>query len=327
MGFIFFLVSCKKEKGKDPYTPIPQVNEKILVLCEGNFQWGNAEFDLFDEDSLKLFSSVFAAANQGNALGDVLQSALHCDSLLWLVVNNSGKLVGVDAGTFEIKREIKGLKSPRYMLYLGDGIALVTDLFANKLSKVDLRNKKIISSVSCKGWTENLIFSGNEIAVASGDGKLYWLDKNANSITDSTTVRTGCRWLRVDKNKNIWALASDSGKSVLYQLSPAHQILQSFTIPFSTMKLDMNPNGDSLYFLGKGLYTMNIHATEIPASPVFSESGFEYYGLGVNPKTGSVYISNAKDYVSKGEFVVWRNGAVKSRMNCGINPGEFYFYH
>jgi hypothetical protein len=325
---ILFLASCGKEKKEDEPPKLPEFNSsRVLVLCEGNFQWGNADFDLYLEDSMKVYSEVYKRQNQGSSLGDVLQSGGVIDSMLWLVVNNSGKLIGLEASGFGSRREINGLKSPRYMLPVGGGEAWVTDLYSNQIARVDLVNQNVKSYLPCWGWTENLCMVGSEIAAASSLGRVHWFDKNGTASKDSTMLRTGSRWLQKDKRSDLWVLASDSGKTVLYKIpSGSHQIAQQFNISGGSMKLAMNKAGDSLFFLNDGVFAMSIDDVAVPTSPVFHETGFSYYGLGVNPNSGQIYVANARDYVSKGEVVVLRsNGAVVNRFATGINPGEFVF--
>jgi streptogramin lyase len=259
----------------------------------------------------------------------VLQSGVVSDSLLWLVLNNSGKIVAVDPSTFVFKKEIKGLKSPRFLLSTGNGEAWVTDLYENHISILDLRNAKIKSQVPCPAWTENLLISGSEIAVSSSVGKLYWFDKSTGQLKDSTGLRTGSKWLQQDKNGDIWALASDSGKSVLYRInSTNHSVEKALSFTGAAMKLAMNPGKDSLYFLADGVFAMPVNASLIPTVPIFSESTFTYYGIAVNPKNGNVYVGNARDYVSKGEVVVLKSsGGLIHRFACGINPGDFVFQY
>ncbi|MCC7297357.1 MAG: hypothetical protein IT244_03410 [Bacteroidia bacterium] len=324
---LVYLASCKPEK-KACCDSIPTTNAtKALVLCEGNFQWGNADFDVFIPDSNKLYPGVYKAQNNG-ALGDVLQSGYVGDNGVWLVMNNSGKLVCIDRNTFKFKSEIKGLKSPRYVVIDGE-TAVVSELYDNRIHIVNLKTNAQ-SHIQVNGWTEQLCLTAKGIAVASKRGAVYWLNSNKTAIEDSTLVRSGAGWMATDKNGKLWLLASDSGKSMLYKINVETRRIEN-QMPVGSggysQKIAMSLHKDSVFFLGNGVFGMPISALEAPTVPLFVEKGANYYGLAVDPFSGNLYVSDAKDYVSKGEVIVLHgNGAVVHRFNTGINPGEFLFY-
>ena len=81
-----------------------------------------------------------------------------------------------------------------------------------------------------------------------------------------------------------------------------------------------------LYFLDNGVYRMPITATALPASPFIPSIGRNFYGLGVDPNEGSIYVADAVDYVQRG--VVYRygsDGAERANFLAGIVPGGFCF--
>lgn len=317
--------SCRRvEKCCDPYDIVP--GSRVMVLCEGNFQWGNADFDLYIPDSQKLYSSVFKTQN-GQPLGDVLQSAVYHDGKVWLVLNNSGKLTPVDISGKGGLKEITGLKSPRYVLPVKGDIAWVTDLYDNRIAVVDLKSATVTGYISCNGWTEQLLRAGQEIAVANFNGKVFFYSEEG-VLKDSVLLRSGARWLETDKEGKFWALASDSGKSILYRINPGlRQVEKSYQVKSGfSQQLAMNKGKDTILFIAGGLYAMDIHADVVPSVPLFSEAGAAYYGLAVDPESNLVYLSDAEDYVSKGEVVVLRtSGAIVHRFRSGINPCGFLF--
>ena len=71
---------------------------------------------------------------------------------------------------------------------------------------------------------------------------------------------------------------------------------------------------------------MSIVATTIPTNPFIAQSGVNFYGLGIDPATNEIYVSDAIDYVQKG--VIYRyqsNGTLINTFRAGITPGDFYF--
>ena len=108
------LIGCRPEI-IEPRNDKPSAADKVIVLCEGNFTWGNASFDLYEPSTDKVFDDIFKTEN-GMALGDVLQSGVVVDGRLMLVLNNSSKIIITDTGKFKFNYQITGLQSPRYIL-------------------------------------------------------------------------------------------------------------------------------------------------------------------------------------------------------------------
>ncbi|MFM1792198.1 MAG: hypothetical protein RLZZ252_552, partial [Bacteroidota bacterium] len=122
--FVFALLGLLALSACEPQPPIdntPVANSahKVLVLCEGNFMWGNARLDAIDMDTLQLQTDVYKKIND-KPLGDVLQSALYWNNSVYLVVNNSGKVVKLISHTLKQTAVNANLGSPRYLLAVGD---------------------------------------------------------------------------------------------------------------------------------------------------------------------------------------------------------------
>jgi len=88
----------------------------------------------------------------------------------------------------------------------------------------------------------------------------------------------------------------------------------------------MNATNDTLYWLNNGIYRMSITATVTPTAPFIAQSGVNYYGLGIDPSTNEIYVSDAIDYVQKGMIYRYQsNGTLIHTFRAGISPGDFYF--
>ena len=119
---------------------LPKGGERVAVLCEGNFMWANARLDLIQTDTgmSQLLSNVYEKANN-KPIGDVLQSGLVAGNNLFLSINNSGKVLGLDPYTFKQKKMNAKLKSPRCLMMVG-GDLWVSDLYANRISVLDTQD-------------------------------------------------------------------------------------------------------------------------------------------------------------------------------------------
>ena len=325
IGLSFILLSsCQKDT---PPATVPKTDgTKVLVLCEGNFQWGNADMDLYLPDSNSVYRSVYKAVN-GQHPGDVLQSGVIEGDYLKLVLNNSGAIVTVNKSDFKFNAKISNLGSPRYMAEFASQY-FVTDLYAGKVTRLDKNGNKL-GSLYTGAWTEEMAVSKGKLWVACRNGYLY-STSNGTAWQDSLYLKKGCSWIAEDKAGKLWLLATDSGKSSLFRVQSDVLKVEArfdFTATGFAQKLAISRNKDTVFCISGGLMAIPVEATTLPSTPVFEEKGANWYGLGVDPYSGIVYMANAKDYVSQGEVVMLRSdGVVIQRFACGINPGGFLFY-
>ena len=325
--FTVSLSACRKEKPLP--TTVDAGSNTVLVLNEGNYMWANASLDMYNMDSGILRSDVFKSINQ-KPLGDVLQSGSIINGNVWLVVNNSGKIVVLDSQTLKEKYSITGLGSPRYVVKAGSHI-WISDLYSGKIQVRDATGKQLIHKIDTRVWTEQMVVSGNHVWVACYDGWLRKYNAANFTISDSNYVGKGLRWIVKDKNSLIWALASynDSGYSRLQQWSEDGNRLKSFTMPLSgyASSLCMNPGKDSLYYLSNGLYSLDIDDVQLPLKPIFTKAGANFYNVACHPRKNVLFISDAADYVSKGRiFIVGPAGNEIRSFTSGIIPSGFVFY-
>jgi len=329
---VLLIASCKPDsKTKDFKIVIDTSQQKVVILCEGNFLWGNAGLDVYYPKSGLVVLDVYKKQNGGKPLGDVLQSGMLQNGLLWLVLNNSGKIVALDPQKFTWQKAISGLKSPRYMVE-ANGRFWITDIYDNHISIADTNGTTVSKKLSCKGWSEQLLAFNSRVYVANANGFVYVFDALKLTQTDSILVPKGSKWICKDKNNKIWVLSSDSGKSYLSAISPlSHKVEKQFLFAkgISASSLVLSKNGDSLFYLANGVFGMSISASALSVAPIYTPNLNEnIYGLSVNPFSGNLYLCNAKDYISKGSIIVVSSrGEVLQQLESGIIPSSCMFYY
>ncbi len=331
--FIAFCISsCKKEPDNHQQN---NVGKGVYIINEGNFQFGNAKVSYYNKNDDSVADDLFQAANN-RPLGDVLQSMFIFNGKAYLVVNNSQKIEVVNPLTFVSSAVISGLGSPRYFLPVSNSKAYITDFEnINAISVIDLNSNTVTGKIPCNGWTEELILSNGKVFVTNlRSDKIYVVNPNTDVLGDSITVSYACNSVKEDKNGKVWVLCSgDEQKNFsggLYRINPATlQVEQSFPFPNlsdSPWRLRMNPASDTLYFLNGGVYRMAISETTLPATAFIPQNNRNFYGIGIDPETGIVYVSDAIDYVQRG--MVYRynpDGTLLSSFQAGIIPGDFWF--
>ena len=307
---------------------IPGGGERVAVLCEGNFMWSNARMDLLQTDSGKsqLVANVYEKAN-AKPLGDVLQSGLVAGNNLFLSINNSGKVLGVDPVTFKQRKMNAKLMSPRCLMMVGSDL-WVSDLYAKKISVLDTLDLHLKRELMVPGWTEQMVRWGDEVAVACYTGKVLVYDFFTGGYKRSLNVDSGALYLAVDGSKRLWVVSSVGEKGgVAAFLASDSAPKARWTTPYPLGNIYASASGNDLYLsVQNNIWTFPATATTATEmKTLINPAVKQLYGFYFHPASRIFYIADAKDYVSNGEVIRWplQNPDQKSRFSTGVNPSGF----
>jgi hypothetical protein len=328
------LLACKTEPPEPPLPPPAPAVGQVFILNEGNFLSGNASVDRYDPTTKQLESGVFAAVNQ-RPLGDVLQSVVRREDRAYLVVNNSNRVEVIQADSLHSLGSIVGLGSPRYCLPVSAEKAYFSDLFAGAIAIVDLESQQVRGQIPLPGWTEQMILLGEWVFVANVERPfVYVINSGTDELVDSIAVGLGCSQLQLDATGNIWLGCGesllDSVPGRLFQIDPDGRAVKQ-VFPFPTGEkpgtLALNPTKDTLYYLNQGVYALPIASPFLPGEALIPANGSLFYGLGVDPERGDLYVADAVDYVQRGWVLRHHpDGRLLDEFQAGIIPGGFGFW-
>ena len=196
--------------------------EGLFITNEGNFQYGNATLSYYDPATKTIENEVFFRAN-AMKLGDVAQSMVIRDSIGWIVVNNSHVIFAININTFKEVGRITNLTSPRYIYFLSDEKAYVTQLWDNRIFIVNPKRYEITGYIDCPnmtmetGSTEQMVKFGKYIFVNcwSYQNRILKIDTETDKVVDELVVGIQPTSLVMDCNNKIWTI-TDGG----YEGSP-----------------------------------------------------------------------------------------------------------
>ena len=306
----------------------------VFITCEGNFMWDNASLSYYDPETREVENDIFLRAN-GMKLGDVAQSMTLHDGKGYVVVNNSGVIYVIDPATFRITGLIEEVVSPRYIHFVDEQTAYVTDLYDPRISVVDTRTNRIRSRIDMNGHrsTEQMVQVGNRLFVNcwSYDNKILVVDTQTERLVDSLTVGWQPNSLLLDGNGKLWTATDgrDGEAPALWRIDPAtREIERRFELPADTppSKLTLDERNNRIYFIARDVWRIEADAESLPATPFLPYAGTLYYGLGVDPDTAELYVADAIDYVQ--HAAVYRfspDGQAVDTLLVGIIPGSFCF--
>ena len=318
----------------------------VYIANEGNFTFGNASLSFYDPSSGIASNSIFLVAN-GIPLGDVANSLAFYGDRGYVVVNNSARIICFDPGDASLTGTITGFESPRHLLVLSDAKAYISDLYARRIFIVNLSDFSLTGtidiSVPGSGFAqhnaEQMLILGDRVFAAcwSYDNAILVIDPVTDLVTDSVKVTRQPNSMVLDSRARLWVL-SDGGyagsafgqdTAALTCIDPATlQITRKLVFPSldaSPFDLAINRGGDSLYFLDRDLFCMNVNAVTLPVQPFIEAAGRQFYSLGIDPSTSEIYLGDAIDFQQSGLVYRYRGSVLADSFRVGVNPGAFYF--
>lgn len=341
-----FFASCKKDKPDAPDKPgITDSASKLYIVCEGSLGNGNASLDMYDLSTGKAYEDVYKSAN-GTALGDVFQSMTRIGDRLFLCVNNSDKIVVLNAADHKHTGTIS-IPKPRYILPVSDSKAYVSTLFSNKVYIINPSTLEVKGSVNMPAQNpEGMLLHEGKVLVCGWDtasDKVFVIDTASDAVERTIAVAgRALQEVMPDKNGNLWVLAGNVEKKKVATLtllnSNGSQILRSYIFPAKAdpIRLVSNAARDVLYFIeanyyggtaNNGVYRMSITDNSLPAIPLIQADSLQYYwGLQVEPVTDRIFVGDPKGFTQRGTVSIYdKDGNRLSSFATGVGPGHFYF--
>ncbi len=337
--FIFSIAvfsACKKDQPITPSDSGTTITPGMgaFVIDEGNYLGGNAKISFFKFSDGSAVEDLFGASN-GRPLGDVGQSMTLINGQEYIVVNNSGKIEVVNPSNCKSQKTIAGFTSPRFILPISATKAYVSDLFANAISIVNLSTNTRTGSVPFPGESEAMVMVNGEVFVSSTDhNKVFVMNPNTDQVTDSITVAPGGNSLQLDNNGKLWVLCygdyTTTTAGGLYRINTTTHSVE-LSLPFTTAesptRLCANSTRDTLYYLDNDVQRMPSTAVALPSTPFIPAGLHSFYGLGIRPQTGEVFVTDAMDYSQRGHLLRYSASGVQlNDAVVGVIPGAIYFY-
>ncbi|MEG2177833.1 MAG: SMP-30/gluconolactonase/LRE family protein [Bacteroidales bacterium] len=341
------LVSCK-DSDPDPQ-PIPEAfGSGVYIVNEGAYGQGNGDITYYNPNTSALNQAIFKTANT-RPLGDVPTDILFNGSKNYIVVNNSQptKIEVVNAGNCKSVSLITGFSSPRQILKINEDLAYISDIAAGKIHKIDLKKDAYLGFIPTQKAVEQMLKFGDKVFAANwsnayveGDNStLQVIDINSNTVVHTLNLVKEPQSMVLDKNNKLWVLCAGGWdpKSdtlpALYCINPTTYTIEK-TLWFANKSmapsnLKLSTDKASLYYLlGANIYKLSLDATAIPATEAayIKTTAMGLYNMGIDPKTGDIYVTNPKDYSQNGEVLRYdKMGKFIKSISTGVVPSAVLF--
>ncbi len=341
VGGLLFFTGCTKSS--DPVKGKYQTG--VLIANEGGFGSANGDVTYYNASPALLEQTIFKNVN-GTFPGDVLQSITIDGDNGYLVLNGSNKIEIVDDNTFKSKNTFsdKLLDKPRY-LQVVNGKAYISVwgpydsnfiLTGSYVLVVDVKTLQVVTSIPTDAGVENLLYNGKYLFASNynfgSSSTVSIIDPSTNALVKNITLAAGPAGMVLDANNKLWVIttgtyAGNDGK--LFRVDPStFDIEQAIDLGANPgVDLGLSPDKKSLYYSVNSLvYKMDITATSAPGTAWSSTTLTSLYALGVDPKTGEVYLGDALNFSSEGKVFIYNtDGSLKTSISTGISPGQFIF--
>ena len=314
----------------------------LFITCEGNFQYGNATLSYYDPERRTVENEIFFRAN-GMRLGDVAQSMVVRDGVGWVVVNNSHVVFAIDADTFKEVGRIENITSPRYIHFVSDEKAYVTQIWDNRIFIVNPRRFEVTGYIEVPGMTmetgstEQMVQYGRYVYCNcwSYQNRILKIDTESDRIVGELTVGIQPTSIALDCNGKLWTVTDGGyeGSPYGYEAPSLYRIdAETFTVERqfrfrlgdAPSEVQLNGARDRLYWINNDVWQMDVTAERVPVRPFLEQRDTKYYGLTVDPVRGDVYVADAVDYQQPGMIYRYSSGGeLIDEFYVGITPGAF----
>ena len=358
MALAALMFSCKPDKPVNPSEF--NIGSGLLVLNEGNFQYSNASLSFYDIQADTVCNNLFYKVNDA-PLGDVAESMALVDGKLYIVVNNSNYIYKVDANTMVCDTskpfKITDFYSPREIHFVAPDKAYVSDLMGTNLWIINPQEMKHTGTIEMGKTTEKMVQVGSELYVSNWS--YYYIDHTStesyntvqvvdlNNDVKVAEIEVGKEpnSMVVDKNGHVWVLCEgrsydDWGENpTLWEIDPMLKTATcqyEFKGPFedddeikgTASMLKVNPAGDQLYMIyNNEVRRFDIGTLSLSESfCIVPEPQGLFYSLAVDPRTGDIYVTDAKNYMMNGTVYRYSfDGVLLASFEAGIIPNAMLF--
>lgn len=341
-------ISCQKESNNNVDNYIE--SGSALIVNEGGFTKNNGSISYISRGN-KVVNNIFEQSNNGLVAGDVLQSFSRVGNFGIICVNNSQKVIIVDARTFKQVAEItSGTDYPRFSLGVSNDKAYITNgSFTGQVLVVNLKTFSITKTINVGGGPEEMLMSNGKVFVANSGG--FGTDNTISVINTATdtevskiTVADNPTEMERDAQGYLWVLCKGNVTYSPPTYAPERQSAAKLvrinpSLNSIDRQIEIIPEtadysaADNLAISGDGskifvcvddkVYQMPITATALHASPIITHL---FYGLDVHPFTDEIWGLDAGNFNEAGKIIRYNSSAIAiDTFKVGIIPNSVYF--
>jgi hypothetical protein len=316
-------------------------SQGVIIVNEGLFSGGSGNIQFYNSSTKELWNQVFDSVNN-RPIGSIAQSVAFSNDQVFIVVNNSNKIEIVNRKTFKSEGTQYGLNLPDEILYW-DGKLFVTEWVnfngdRGNVVIVDPYAGTILKRISVGVTPSKMaVVNGTHLAVVnSGDSTISYVNianqslektMEVNQNPNSIVALGGSKFAVLCGGNPSWKGKETAGSLHFFEFGSETSRSVFSQMTYHPTLLCKNANNQLGYALDGKLMLMSAGSTQVTETPWFSHAGIGgIYGMGYNETDQHWWISDAKDFSSRGTiYRVNQNAALTDSLMAGIVPRNFGF--
>ncbi len=316
-----------------------QYSNGYIVSNEGNYGSPTSEISYIDANN-SVTNNVYSLANNGEALGDILQSIYFNGDKSYLVLNNSSKVVVANRTSFVKSAEItSNVVQPRYTT-IANGKIYTSNWGTSSNQHVSVHNATTlayITSIPLSQDPEEIITVNGKVYVNKSSyragNSIEVIDPSTDTIIKTITLSSGLQSITVIGN-DIFALCTGSAGSTIYKINTttdtvASSIANTTVVPPSEYEaLKFTSDGTKLYIAGvTSVYSINTDLAAFSSTPIFTTTPSTTYGdfYGFAAIDGKIFQGNANSFGPSSTVNVYNlTGTLLNTFSTTIGANNVY---
>ncbi len=332
---IFF--SCKKDK-PEPIT-VDELNNGVVVLCEGLFQQNNSSMSWINKSDQTVLNGIFHELND-RYLGDTGNDLLKYGSKIYVSVNASSTLEILEANSLRVIQQVimqsSGVaKQPRFLE--GYNGKVYVSCFDGYVDVLDTVSGSVINRIAV-GLNPDGMARGNDRLYVSNSGGLNFptMDSTVSVIDLSTdteiakvTVGLNPGDIDVSTDGAIYVIARGDYSTIPSKLLKINPVTLQVT-EIMTDVVGINPFGPNEFLItyenGSGM-SIGVFSTvndQITTADLINTSGFTtLYKVIYSNQDQLIYVLDAMGYTNSGYVRTYdKFGNFEKDYHVGLNPTD-----
>ncbi len=332
----------------------------FYLLNEGNMGNNKCTLDYMDITSGTYNKNIFSERNPSVAreLGDVGNDLQIYRDRLYAVVNCSN-LVEIMSADDATHIGVVSIPNCRYITFAGDYAYVSsyagdidTDSATQRLgyiAKMDIATLEIVATCNVGYQPEQMAITNNKLYVANSggyqapnyDNRLMVISLDTFEVVKEIEVAINIHHVALDSQNKIWVSSRGdyyNTPSRTYIIdTESDTLIKELEIANSNMAIA----GDYAYIISSSY--SSIESTSEPTYLKINTSTYQVdeqefindgtqsnfiapYGIAVNPETGLIYITDAKDYITPGQLYCYNSdGTQRWSVTTGDIPAHIAF--
>lgn len=340
---VLLVVACKKDQPEDTVIE-DTLDNGMIVLCEGLFQYNNASVSWVDFENGSVANNLFVSKT-GRQLGDTGNDMKQYGGKIYIVVNVSSSIEVMDATTFKPIHQISMIaggtaKQPRSLAF-HNGYVYVT-CYDGYVDVIDTASLNITQRIQVGANPEGLSIANNKLYVANSgglnfpqpDSTISVIDLNTHTEIKKITVGMNPGGVITDSQGDIYAIIRGDYAGVpsrMVRINTQTDVLAE-TFPFDASGLYPMNDQFLLSFYNYstdessiGLFDPMTEA--LVSSNYISTAGITtLYGMKYNPSKNTIFILDGMNYTNTGYVREYSTTGVELKnYHVGLNPSKIIF--